>query len=345
MDPTIPYLACVLGAAAIYALLRPGPRAIKAAATIVGLGTFAWVLIAAAELVADVGSGDVASSRSAVRPEIFFMIFSIIAVASAVRMITHSKPVYSALYFIMVVLSSSALFLLLEAEFMAFALVIVYAGAILITYMFVLMLAQPTPAAGGNQHQVDYDATSREPGYAAGVGFILLAVLTRMVFGGVGQLAPPPGALEARLETWRSLEAMPNELRDMIRQTNPTAELVATEGDLIQFKDGRAFVMYTEGESNHQAMFVLPDGVSASNIQRVGLELVAKFPVSLELAGIILLMAMFGAVVLARKQIEMGEDEVREAAGMRRLDLHADEPSASTEMASPESRPRNGGGR
>ena len=45
-----------------------------------------------------------------------------------------------------------------------------------------------------------------------------------------------------------------------------------------------------------------------------------------ELATFLFLwMAMFGAVVLARKQIEMGEDETREAAGMRRLDLHADE--------------------
>ena len=57
----------------------------------------------------------------------------------------------------------------------------------------------------------------------------------------------------------------------------------------------------------------------------VGLSLVADFPVSLELAGVILLLAMFGAVVLARKQIEIGEDEVREAAGMRRLALHSDD--------------------
>src|SRR4030095_6722893 len=90
------------------------------------------------------------------RPEFFFAVFSLIAIASAGRMITHNRPVYSALYFIMVVLSSAALFLMLQAEFMAFALVIVYAGAILITYMFVIMLAQqaPTdeqPAGGGGE--------------------------------------------------------------------------------------------------------------------------------------------------------------------------------------------------
>ncbi|MCH8152621.1 MAG: hypothetical protein IH830_09650 [Planctomycetes bacterium] len=51
------------------------------------------------------------------------------------------------------------------------------------------------------------------------------------------------------------------------------------------------------------------------NIEQVGLALIAKFPVSLELAGVILLMAMFGAVVLAQRQIELSEQEKRAAAG------------------------------
>jgi len=53
----------------------------------------------------------------------------------------------------------------------------------------------------------------------------------------------------------------------------------------------------------------------------VGMRLVASFPISLELAGVILLMAMFGAVVLARRQIELGEDERRAAAGLGRLSV------------------------
>ena len=62
------------------------------------------------------------------------------------------------------------------------------------------------------------------------------------------------------------------------------------------------------------------------NTTEVGLALVADFPASLELAGVILTMAMFGAVVLARRQIELGEDQRREVMGMRRLtvDDHED---------------------
>ena len=67
-----------------------------------------------------------------------------------------------------------------------------------------------------------------------------------------------------------------------------------------------------------------PSRTCPNNVQRIGVALVADYPVSLELAGVILTLAMFGAVVLARKQIEIGEDDVREAAGMPRLGLEDD---------------------
>ena len=68
-----------------------------------------------------------------------------------------------------------------------------------------------------------------------------------------------------------------------------------------------------------------------TNTQEVGWELVAGFPVGLEIAGVILLMAMFGAVVLARRQIELGEDELRVAGGME--PLHANEDNADGEAS------------
>jgi NADH-quinone oxidoreductase subunit J len=281
MDPAIlPYLACLLGAAAIFLLLWANARPIKAAGIVLGIAAFAGLLAEVSKKLGIPGNG-----QGDARPGAFFVIFSLIAVASAVRMITHHKPVYSALYFIMVVLSSAGLFLLLQAEFMAFALVIVYAGAILITYMFVLMLAQQTPEADNGGSQPAYDTVPREPLAAAIVGCIMLAIFTNMVFVGTPELTPSTGGGSAG---------------------------------------------------------ILPSDASASNVQAVGVDLVHAFPVSLELAGVILLMAMFGAVVLARKQIELGEDEIREAAGMTRLGLHADE--ADHAHASP-SRGSGGGKR
>src|SRR4051794_8196282 len=76
---------------------------------------------------------------------------------------------------------------------MAFALIIVYAGAILITYLFVIMLATRAPEEGEIEVLTQYDTQAREPIAASVVGFLLLAVLTTMLFRGTGELPVPAG--------------------------------------------------------------------------------------------------------------------------------------------------------
>jgi NADH-quinone oxidoreductase subunit J len=114
---------------------------------------------------------------------VYFWIFSFIAIGGAIRVITHPRPVYSALYFVLTVFATAGLFILLWAEFMAAALVLIYAGAILITYVFVIMLASP---AGGQSRPLkamtDYDAVSREPLVASAVGFALMGMLLFVIF-------------------------------------------------------------------------------------------------------------------------------------------------------------------
>ena len=53
---------------------------------------------------------------------------AVVALGAALRVVTHSKPVYAALWFVMVVLASAGMLLILSAEFMAFALMIVNAS-------------------------------------------------------------------------------------------------------------------------------------------------------------------------------------------------------------------------
>lgn len=114
---------------------------------------------------------------------IYFWVFSAIAIVGAIRVITHPRPVYSALYFVLTILASAGLFILLWAEFMAAALVIIYAGAILITYVFVIMLAHQTSAQNESETILtDYDNVSREPVIAAAVGFTLMGVLMFVIF-------------------------------------------------------------------------------------------------------------------------------------------------------------------
>jgi len=265
MAPFTLYSACVIGALALYLLVRPGPRGAKVFGTVLGLGALAWLTLESVK----------SSTDPTDRPGVFFVIFSLIAIASAVRMITHHRPIYSALYFVMVVLSSAGLFLLLEAEFMAFALIIVYAGAILITYVFVLMLSQQAPLGDKPEHQPQYDRVPREPAAAAMVGFVMLALLTDMAFNSASQVTAANTVEDAQRHALYVLEQLPLSIEEGVK---------LTESDM-------------------------PD-----NIQLVGWALVHEYPASLEVAGIILLLAMFGAVVLAQKQLELSDEEKRLAA-------------------------------
>src|SRR5690606_16503126 len=96
------------------------------------------------------------------------------------------------LYFILTILATCGLFLILSAEFMAFALVIIYAGAILITYLFVIMLATQAPTEEMTENQAPFDRVAREPGLATNSGFLLLAVLTTLMSRGVPTLTVGP---------------------------------------------------------------------------------------------------------------------------------------------------------
>lgn len=71
---------------------------------------------------------------------IIFYFFAAIMVISALRMITAKNPVHSALSLVLVFFTSSAIWLLLEAEFLAITLVLVYVGAVMVLFLFVVMM-------------------------------------------------------------------------------------------------------------------------------------------------------------------------------------------------------------
>ena len=71
---------------------------------------------------------------------ILFLIFAIIAVVCAINVVVQSHPISSAISLVGVMGSLAVLYLLLGAEFIAAAQVIVYAGAIMVLFVFVIML-------------------------------------------------------------------------------------------------------------------------------------------------------------------------------------------------------------
>ncbi len=226
----------------------------------------ATVLIAAALIfVAAIVHAAAAMDHSGTGP--YFWIFSGIALVGAVRVITHQRPVYSALYFVLTVFASAGLFVLMYAEFMAAALVLIYAGAILITYVFVIMLAATAQQPGSKAPLAglaDCDLVSREPFIATCVGFSLMGVFLFLIFdkANAAELAPPP--------------ALPPAVMAMKLAKAPTGE-----------------------EAIH------------GTTQSIGTYLFTNQLVNLELAGLILTVAMVGAIVIARRRV-VGPDDAFE---------------------------------
>ena len=72
--------------------------------------------------------------------EIVFYTFSLVLVGAAVAVITVRNPVYSALFLVLAFFSSAAIWMLLEAEFLAIVLVLVYVGAVMVLFLFVVMM-------------------------------------------------------------------------------------------------------------------------------------------------------------------------------------------------------------
>ncbi|OLB13955.1 MAG: NADH:ubiquinone oxidoreductase subunit J [Gammaproteobacteria bacterium 13_2_20CM_66_19] len=72
--------------------------------------------------------------------EALFYVFAAILVAASLAVITARNPVYSALALVMCFVTSAAIWLLLEAEFLAVVLVLVYVGAVMVLFLFVIMM-------------------------------------------------------------------------------------------------------------------------------------------------------------------------------------------------------------
>ena len=71
---------------------------------------------------------------------LLFYVFSAVLLFAALRVITARNPVHSALYLVLAFFQMSAIWLLLRAEFLAIVLVLVYVGAVMVLFLFVVMM-------------------------------------------------------------------------------------------------------------------------------------------------------------------------------------------------------------
>lgn len=124
---------------------------------------------------------------------LLFWLLAVIALVASVSMIIQRNPVHSALFLIITLLSLAGLFLLLSAHFLAVIQIIVYAGAIMVLFLFVIMLLdiRRTEAAPSRVK------LQKSVGLLLGVIFFLETVLvlrSGVIREMTVQAAPPPPA-------------------------------------------------------------------------------------------------------------------------------------------------------
>ncbi|HVB30224.1 MAG TPA: NADH-quinone oxidoreductase subunit J [Gemmatimonadaceae bacterium] len=121
--------------------------------------------------------------------EFHFYLFGLIAIASALVFVTRKSPVAAALWLVVTMFCLAALYVLLDAQFIGAIQVIVYAGAIMVVFLFVIMLLNlGEPAAIADARSLGWKLA------AGAVGLGLLAELFTLVHGTAAQpFALPAG--------------------------------------------------------------------------------------------------------------------------------------------------------
>ena len=69
-----------------------------------------------------------------------FYLFSVVLLFAAFRVITARNPVYAALFLVLTFFQAAGVWILLKAEFLAISLVLVYVGAVMVLFLFVVMM-------------------------------------------------------------------------------------------------------------------------------------------------------------------------------------------------------------
>jgi NADH-quinone oxidoreductase subunit J len=169
---------------------------------------------------------------------LFFYLFAGICVASAVMVIAARNPVHSVLFLILTFVNAAGLFIMMGAEFLAMILVVVYVGAVLVLFLFVVMM-------------LDVDFAELREGF---INYLPVGALVGIVF---------------------------------------LVELLLIVG------------AWTIGPGLPKALAVpIPPADIASNTEALGLVLYTRYVYFFQVAGIVLLVAMIGAIVLTLRHKE-----------------------------------------
>jgi NADH-quinone oxidoreductase subunit J len=114
---------------------------------------------------------------------ILFLILALISIGAALGMLLSNNAVYSALFLVLNFLTIAVFYILLQAPFLAMAQITVYAGAIMVLFLFVIMLLGPRSIEGSQQ-------IAWQRPVAFFMALVLLAEIAYILFGRCESCAP-----------------------------------------------------------------------------------------------------------------------------------------------------------
>jgi NADH:ubiquinone oxidoreductase subunit 6 (subunit J) len=260
------------------------------------------------------------SGRSVTPETVLFYAFAGMAILGGVFLIVQRNPARAAISFAVVVMNVGGIFLLQAAPFLMAATLIIYAGAIIVTFLFVLMLAQQTGFSNA-------DDRSREPFLAAFAGFMLLGVLLIGLLRSYPESQTLARTIE-RLESTRD-QASLQEIRSRLGDSTEIVRLLRHEAmrrggssRVIDFENavidleavlgsGQAGVEQIRLRIDEvcQAGHALirqdePKPLPAANTKALGLSLFSEHLFAVEMGGTLLLVATIGAIAIAGRRAE-----------------------------------------
>lgn len=200
---------------------------------------------------------------------VVFFISAAIILAGGIGVIAVRNPVHAALSLVMTLFGVAVLFVNLEAYFLAVVQVIVYAGAIVVLFLFVIMLVGVDKAEDVRSEPL---IGQREFAVLAGIGLVALAVIIGFAAGGEVTGEGEPG-----FEIARAFEDVDDVDNDGI--TNET-------------------IPPSQGVLDANGQFVEED---SGNTKQLGRLLFTDYVFAFEITALLLTIAVVGAVVLARR--------------------------------------------
>jgi NADH-quinone oxidoreductase subunit J len=218
---------------------------------------------------------------------VFFYAFGLAAIAGGVLTITSRDPVHSALWFASVVLATSGLFMISDASFLAAGTIIVYAGAIVVTFLFVIMLAQ-------SEGQAVYDRASRAPARSTFSCFLLFWGLLYAV---LMVQHPERAPLTAQEQERAAVLGLPHEKTSL-----------TTEEKANRLVPTFAITRHQDVPAHSGVDAVLDRAIrpatgrihpEAAHVAGLGATLFSDHLISVEIAGAILFVALVGAAAIA----------------------------------------------